>query len=181
MDVRYRIDSGASIMSRYYDVGFATLVIAVVGCGNLAPFQQLPDGPAPSTALVQGVYSGQSDCDLIVTSPSGDQTMQNQAGAVTFEINDRGVPIVQGAEIRVGRTVTLEDFNVTYTRIGATPNGIVIHSDLGGSINSVTLSGTSIAELNMSTTGDIEYTITISYLDSAGFFYNSMCMTLLAP
>jgi len=131
--------------------------------------------------LVPGVYSGTAQCDLIITSPTGAQTIQEQNTAVSFEINERGVPIVLGEEVRVGRTVSIGELTGTYTRIQATPIGIVIHSELEGSVNSLTYSGTSIAEMSMTDAGNIDYDITVAYLNSAGFLYNTGCSIPLLP
>ncbi len=136
---------------------------------------------APSTPLSPGVFSGTATCDVRVTSPSGDQTIEENTLSVAFEINDRGVPLVQGEEIRVGRTVGLEGVQVTYTRIQPTEDGIVIHSDVSGTVNNVSFSGIAIATLSNTPDGNIEYDFTQTWIDSEGFAYNFACSLLLSP
>ena len=99
--------------------------------------------------------------------------------SITFEINDRGVPIVLGEEIAVGRTVQLEGLQVMYTRIEATANGIVIHSTISGSVNNVSFSGSAIATLSMIEANAIQYDFTSTSLDSDGFAYNMGCTFIL--
>lgn len=154
---------------------FSAMVVVVPSCS--IPVSE----PAPSTPLPQGVFSATDDCDLRTTSPSGVQTTQTNTLSVTFEINDRGVPIVLGEEIAVGRTVQLEDLQLTYTRIEGTTNGVVIHSTLSGSVNNVSFSGTAIATLSTTEASGIRYDITQTLLDSDGFLVNMGCTFVLLP
>ena len=156
-------------------LAFAIVIAVVPSCSMPA------SEPAPSTPLPQGVFSTTDDCDIRTTTPSGAQTTETQTLSITFEINARGVPIVLGEEIAVGRTVELEGIQVTYTRIEATANGIIIHSTISGSVNNVSSSGTAIATFSATETGEIQYDITSALIDSDGFVYNSGCTFILVP
>ncbi|MCH8851064.1 MAG: hypothetical protein IID41_00265 [Planctomycetes bacterium] len=153
----------------------SAMIVATPGCST--PASQ----PAPSTPLPQGVFSTTDDCDIRTTSPSGGQTTEPQTLSIAFEINDRGVLIVLGEEIAVGRTVTLEGLQITYTRIEATANGVIIHSTLSGSVNNVSFSGTAIATLDTTEAGAIEYEITQTLLGSDGSLTNMGCTFILVP
>lgn len=152
----------------------ALIALAFVPACNNSVGQQ-----AGSTVLPEGVFTGTGTCLIRTTSPSGEQSEVDNIQTVTFEINERGVPLVQGAEIRVGRTVVLEGIQGTYTRVEPTQSGIVIHSDGSGSSNGVTFTGFSIATMSMVDGNSIEYELTGSSLDSAGFGYNTSCSVLL--
>lgn len=154
--------------------GMMSVLLVLPACST--PASQ----PAPSTPLPQGVFSATDNCDIRITSPAGGQTTETQALSIAFEINDRGVPIVLGEEIAVGRTVEHEGIQVTYTRIEATSNGIIIHSTITGSVNNVSSSGSAIATLSATESGEIQYDITSALTDSDGFLYNSGCTFFLA-
>lgn len=155
--------------------GMMSALLAVPACSTSA--SQL----APSTPLPQGVFSATDDCDIRTTSPSGVQTTQTNTFSIAFEIDARGVPIVLGEEVAVGRTVELEGIQVTYTRIEATSNGIIIHSTIAGSVNNVSFSGAAIATLSTTEGGAIQYDFTQTWTDSDGFAYNMGCTFILAP
>ena len=131
--------------------------------------------------MPQGVFSATQDCDIRITSPSGVQTTQVNTQTLTFEINGRGVPIVLGEEIAVGRTVELEGVQATYTRIEATTSGIVAHFTTSGRVNSVSFSGTAIATWSATEVGEIRYDFTQTWTDSDGFAYNMGCTFFLVP
>lgn len=82
----------------------------------------------------------------MIADASGNVSTNTIPLTTTYEISDRGIPIVQGQEIWVGRTVTLGLLTGTYTRIAATSNGIVMHSDPTVESNGSTASGISIFE-----------------------------------
>ena len=152
------------------------IVIAVVPSCSMPASE-----PAPSTPLPQGVFSTTDDCEFRTTSPSGVQTTETQTLSITFEINGRGVPIVLGEEIEVGRTVELEGIQVTYTRIKATSNGVVIHSTITGSVNNISFTGTGIVTFSATDASAIQYDITLTSTDSNGFVTNSGCTFILVP
>ena len=152
------------------------IVIAVVPSCSMPASE-----PAPSTPLPQGVFSTTDDCDIRTTDPFGVQTIETQTFSLSFEITDRGVPIVLGAEIAVGRTVTLEGIEVTYTRIEATATGVIIHSDISGSVNNISITGTAIATFSATDASAIQYDITQLIIDSNGFLSNSACTFILVP
>lgn len=150
------------------------LLVAVPGC-ETAVSQLVPPTPLPS-----GVYRGTSTCDLRATDPSGAQTITQNTLTASFEINERGVPLVQGEEIRVGRTIVLQGIEMTYTRIQPTEDGIVIHGDISGAVNGVSFSGLSIATLRATPGGQIEYRVTTATTDTGGFASNTDCTFLLS-
>ena len=154
----------------------SAMLVATPGCSMPA------SEPAPSTSLPQGVFSATDDCDIRTTSPSGVQTTETNTLSVAFEINGRGVLIGDdGEEIAVGRTVTLAGVQITYTRIEATTNGVIIRMTVGGSVNNVSFSGTAIATYSTTETGAIEYEITQTLLGSDGFLTNMGCTFTLVP
>ncbi len=125
-----------------------------------------------STPLPEGVYSGTVVQNVITTSPTGEQATQELSGAVSYEITENGMPIVQGKEISVGRTVEMEGLQVKYTRIQVTETGIIIHSEINGKTNGVTFSGSAIATLAENSDGSLQYSFTQTVIDSAGFSLN---------
>jgi hypothetical protein len=99
---------------------------------------------------------------------------------VSFEINERGVLIVQGEEIAVGRSVTLLGITVRYTRIEASETGLIIHSNVRSDQNGVRGDGIALAELERISDTSIEYGITQNWADSQGYLYNQACTTVLS-
>ncbi len=163
-------------MRQFVCLVFSAMIVVVPGCSMPA------SEPAPSTPLPQGVFSATEDCDIRTTSPSGAQTTETNTLSVAFEINDRGVLIGDdGEEIAVGQTVLLEGLQLTYTRIEATPNGVIIRSTISGSVNNVSFSGTAIFTFITTETSAIQYDVTQTLLDSNGFLSNSHCTFVLAP
>ena len=157
-------------------------VLAVAILIAVVPSCSMPASePAPSTPLPQGVFRATQDCDIRITSPSGVQSAETNSISVAFEINSRGLPIVLGEEIAVGRTVELEGIQVTYTRIEATTNGVIIHSTISGSVNNVSFSGTAIATFSSSGASEVQYDFTQTWTDSDGFAYNMGCTFILVP
>ena len=158
------------------------LAVAIVIAG--VPSCSMPASePAPSTPLPQGVFRATQDCDIRTTSPSGVQTTQTNTLSVAFEINGRGVLIGDdGEEIAVGQTVEfVEGLELTYTRIEATTNGVIIRSTISGSVNSVSVSGTAIFTYSTTDNGAIQYDVTEILTDSNGFLTNSSCTFILVP
>ena len=159
----------------------ALATVLALGAANLSGCATSVRTPAPSSPLPQGVFSTTDDCDIRTTSPSGAQTTQTITNTITFEINERGVPVILGEEIAVGRTVQLEGVQLTYTRIAATSDGLVIHGTITGTVNDVSFTGAAIATLSATSTGSIEYDFTQNWTDSAGFVYNMGCELVLVP
>ena len=159
-------------------VGIASaMAVAIPGCSTSV------SQPAPSTPLPQGVFSVTDDCDIRTTSPSGAQTTQTNTLSVAFEINGRGVLIgADGEEIAVGQTVEfVEALELTYTRIEATTNGVIIRSTISGSVNSVSVSRTAIFTYSTTDNGAIQYDVTQILTDSNGFLTNMGCTFILVP
>ena len=118
------------------------LILLVTGCNAAPAGVAIPD--PISSPLPKGVYTGRTECETTTISPSGDVSVENIPLTVTFEINDNGIPIVQGSEIRVGRTVEIGQVSVNYTRIEPTSNGIVVHSDVSAHVENSTAAGIAI-------------------------------------
>ncbi len=162
---------GATTMTRTAMILLAALAAWMgTDCQGTPPAAFLLPTPLPP-----GVFTGTATCDVRITSPGGTQTTEDNTQTVTFEIDDHGVPIVQGERIRVGRTVELEGILGTYTRIQATNDGIVVHSDMNGAVNGVSFSGIAIATMSAVAGGEIEYGFTQTSTDSQGFSYNTSC------
>ncbi len=151
----------------------------VAGCGAQIDQSAGRTTPAPATPLPRGVYSGTETCDVRVTSPSGEQSILENTLTITFEFNERGVPIVLGEEIRVGRTVSIGNIEVMYTRIESTETGVITHANVSGHLDSVSFAGSAIAELTITESGAIEYDFTQTWIDTDGFGYNLGCTYLL--
>lgn len=155
----------------------SAMIVVVSGCSI-----PLPGGePAPSSPLPRGVFSTTDECDLEITSPTGEQTTQPQTMEISFRINDRGVPIVLGFEMAIGRVVPIGAARETYTSIEATDNGLIIHTAISGSVNNVSTSGLSISTLSTTDTGEIEYNFSQTSSDGNGFQFSMDCTFLLAP
>jgi hypothetical protein len=160
-----------------------TLILNILlgGCTGSSLSDLSGQRPAPTTPLSSGIYRGEGLCEVITTDPFGRQTPQEQRSPLTFHINERGLPVIAGGEIRVGRTIDLQGLDLTYTRIEATSMGLVIHGEIMGRINSSSFSGFSIAEMKETPFGEIEYEISTFHTDSNGFSYSSQCAALLSP
>jgi hypothetical protein len=173
-----------SIYSRSSSPGFTyhfLLLVFLGGCTGTSISDSLGDRSERVTPLSAGIYRGDGLCEVNITDPFGRQTVQEQRSPSTLHINERGLLVVDGREIRVGRTIELLDLELTYTRIESTSTGLVIHGNVGGRINSLSVSGFSIAEMKQTVSGAIEYDITMFYIDSVGFSYSSQCSALLLP
>lgn len=143
--------------------------------------QSLPADSSISSSLPEGVYSGTVDCEITTIDALGRVSTQTIPQAVTYEISDRGIPIIQGQEIRVGRTVTIGGLSGTYTRIQPTRNGIVVHSDSTIRVGGSSASGIGIWELRTTTTDALEVRLTYEAVDDTGGVVNEACTGVLSP
>lgn len=159
----------------------ACFLMLVVGCGAQIDQSVERTTPALATPIPRGVYSGAGDCDVTTLSPGGSSSSDTINLAVTFEINESGVPIVQGEEVRAGRSVSIGGLVADYTSIRATPNGVVWQFDTSGGVDDVTFGGIAISELRMTDSSALEYRFTHTWTDSAGFGYNQFCTIILLP
>lgn len=155
-------------------LSFVALALAV-GCDAV-----VQTVPAPNSPLPRGVFSGSASCPVRTTAPNGVQTTQDITAAVSFEISERGVPIVLGEEIAVGRSVTLQALTVRYTRIEATDEGLIIHSETRTDQNGVSAEGTALAQFRRIDDTSTEYSLTQTWADSQGYLYNQACNTVLS-
>lgn len=175
----------------YRSFAWITAVLATVlsaGCGGPTSIPSdaesgsaLPNNSSISSSLPEGVYSGTVDCDTTTIDAFGRVSTQPIPLAVTYEISDRGIPIVQGQEIRVGRTVTIGGLSVTYTRIQPTRNGIVVHSDTASRLGDTSGSGIATCEFRTTGTAALEYRCTQGFADDTGAMFNESCDGLLSP
>ena len=128
-------------------------VMLLCGCGGLPvpSSDALATRPAPSSPIPAGVYRGQMQCEMITDTPQGRFRDVLMSPGI-LEFNKRGVLIVEGQEIAVGRTVTVGEFRGTYTRITPTATGVIVDADLE--------SGFSIAEVSARADG-VDYSIQV--------------------
>jgi len=154
-------------------------ILFVAGCNAAPAGVAIPD--PISSPLPKGVYTGRAECETTTISPSGDVSVENIPLTVTFEINDNGIPIVQGDVIRVGRTVEIGQVSATYTRIEPTSNGIVWHFDVSALVGNSTAGGIATSELRTTETSSLEYRFTQAVTDSGGTSINQSCIFTLSP
>lgn len=150
------------------------------GCTATGSIQQTPGGSALSSPLPEGVFSGTVDCKSTTIDASGAVSTQTIPLEASFEIDQVGIPVIQGSEIRVGRTVAIGGLQGTYTRIHATTTGLVIQGNATISVGSSTGSGSSIAELSTNDSGGLDYRLTLTLSDDTGATLNQSCTGVLS-
>ena len=132
------------------------ILICLGGC----PVQDAALIGTPDTSpLAKGIYSGQIATTLRTISATG-TTEQTSEETVTLAISERGIPIVDGAEITTGRIIraNLGSFTqtITYRSVLVTDDGVIITSDVANSNGSA---GVAVATFRPNGTDSIVYTL----------------------
>lgn len=151
----------------------------LLGCGvTTEPLA----GQTITSPIERAVYTGLVTCDSTLIDPLGQITREVTELAVTFEINENGIPIVQGDEVRVNRSVTIGRLVATYTRIQPTENGIVWHFNVSETLNDTTWEGIATSELRtISNNRSLEYRFTTALLATNNSGLNQVCIGMLEP
>lgn len=115
--------------------------------------------PTAESPLDPGIYSGEMTTVFRTIGPPG-TTEETITEVVTIPISESGIPMVDGEEIRTGRTITanLGTFTqtITYRSVLATDQGVVITSDV---INSNGTGGVATATFRPAGSNAISYSL----------------------
>ncbi len=132
-------------------------------CGApLAAPDLVPRRPSP---LPAGIFTGLMTFEVYAAGDSI-QGLQKE----TIHISDNGLPIEEGAEISVGRTITLQGLQETFTRIEAIEGRLLVHFDFSGQWGDWNVSGYGTKAYRPLSNDSIEVLLTLYMIDtSLGF------------
>ena len=144
------------------------LVVMTAGCGSSVGTNPQDNGEPQgrATPLPAGIYSGESDCVLIIeTEDSGESEPKTSTSALTVQIGPNGIPVEDGAEVQPGDSAMVTESGVTRTlvvvSVTATADGVVVEKTIRMETEDapeLLLEGTAVETYKTTGVGRITYT-----------------------